>query len=105
MATIAGIVLSYYEPIEATHLLEYGLLSVLIIYALAGEKHRPFPINLYYKAALITLLIGIADEIHQGSLPNRVFDVNDILINAISGVLGLFFLWGMNDIQNRKLEP
>jgi VanZ family protein len=50
---------------------------------------------LYVAAALLTLGVGVLDEVYQGWLPNRCFDVNDIITNGSSGVLGLIYVWGV----------
>lgn len=39
-------------------------------------------------AVLLTSLYGIADEIHQMFVPNRAPDPNDVLADAVGGLLG-----------------
>ncbi len=94
-AVTGVLVANFGAPAEATHLLEYGGLGMVIFYTLAKEKDKPLSQGLYYQAAIITLLIGVADELYQGYLPNRYYDLNDIITNAVSGALGLLFLWGV----------
>ncbi len=40
-------------------------------------------------AFLITLLCGWGDEGIQHILPNRVYDIKDVRLNGMSGLLGL----------------
>lgn len=82
-------------PAEAAHFLEYGGLSILIFYKLRHNHARMRSAPLYVAAALLTLGVGVLDELYQGWLPNRYFDVNDIITNGSSGVLGLIFVWGV----------
>jgi VanZ family protein len=39
-------------------------------------------------AVLLTSLYGIADELHQMVVPNRAPDPNDVLADAVGGLLG-----------------
>ncbi|MBN2037804.1 MAG: VanZ family protein [Chitinispirillaceae bacterium] len=71
--------------IERIHLLEYGVLGVLLVIACARHMcHRiAFPC-----AVLLTYCIGLGDETVQHFLPNRVAEIRDGITNAVSGFLG-----------------
>ena len=75
---------------ERTHLIEYGVVAVLILEALterAGHGRRvPLPAVL---AILATALIGAVDECIQAFLPTRVFDVQDIVFNTLAAVMAV----------------
>lgn len=76
------------DPIERTHLFEYGLLAVLIYEALL-ERDRtarsvPVPAAL---AVVITALLGWIDEGIQALVPQRVYDLRDVGVNALAGLL------------------
>ena len=98
------------NPYEFTHLPEYAILSILIIWALdknklirigtQKEKNMKSPIikNLYFLSGAGTGVIGIADEIYQYFLPNRFFTLYDIFLNILGGILGLLIFWR---IKNR----
>jgi hypothetical protein len=74
------------DPIERTHLFEYGLLAVLIYEALVERKSNsgavPVPGVL---AVLLTALLGWIDEGIQAVIPNRTYDVRDAGVNALAG--------------------
>ena len=74
------------KPIEAIHFVEYGVLALLWLrWALyAHPNPGAFPI-----ALLATVLTGVLDELWQWVVPRRYFDVRDIAINAVGGLLAL----------------
>ncbi len=75
------------SPEEQIHFLEYGLVGVLFARALAAGK--PYTWRTYAGAFLLGTLAGWLDEILQGLLPNRHYDIRDIWLNAVSVALGL----------------
>jgi VanZ family protein len=73
-------------PEEAVHLLEYGLLSILVFNALSYKIRDR---SVYVIAGFIVLLVGILDEFIQWLIPGRYWGYNDVAINGLAGV---FFL-------------
>lgn len=77
---------------ERLHLLEYGLLGLFIYLALVERKRHtakwtwPRPALL---AAFLTGLCGWGDEIIQGILPSRYYDLRDVAWNTIAGCLAI----------------
>ena len=75
---------------ERTHLIEYGVVAVLIYDALRERvsqgRRVPVPALL---AILATTLVGVLDESIQAFLPNRVFDPQDILFNVLAAVMAV----------------
>jgi VanZ family protein len=78
-------------PLEQAHLVEYSVLSVLVYLALS--RYGQFGSIAGWGLALV-VAVGIADEMYQWYLPTRFFDVRDIFVNSISGLLG-FALVGL----------
>lgn len=76
-------------PAEKMHLLEYGFLSCLVLNTTGGIHSR---MTRYLYTALIVGAIGCGDELIQKLLPNRVYDVKDMALNFISGILGLMLV-------------
>lgn len=71
-------------PEEQIHFIEYGILSGLIYVALSQNVHN---ISVYFLSAFIVFVFGAIDEVIQWILPNRIFDIRDILINGFAGIL------------------
>lgn len=71
---------------ERSHLIEFGVLAVLIFEALTERarngRHVPLPALI---AILATATLGVIDEGIQVFLPGRVFDPIDILFNGLAG--------------------
>lgn len=89
IATIFGYYLKTITiPAEKTHLMEYALLSYFIGKAFQLEDTKNQDIR-YFQAFLLITFIGSLDEGIQYYLPNRVFDIKDILMNSLAGFLGL----------------
>ena len=73
-------------PVERVHLIEYGLIGLLAHQAL---RHRFAGGDRALLAVLVTLDVGLIDEVIQGLLPRRFYDTKDILVNTIAGLLGV----------------
>lgn len=75
---------------ERSHLFEYGLVGVLIYQALAERRRQggrvPAPAVL---AVVATALLGWIDEGIQAVLPNRVYALWDVGVNALAGLLAV----------------
>jgi len=88
------------NPYELTHLPEYAILGILILYAVkGGDGRRREKVNesyYYFRSAMITGLLGTIDELYQGILPLRYFTWYDVFLNGIGGLLGLTIFWGIN---------
>jgi len=99
---LAGIGYSFSLPLpeERIHLVQFGLLGLLSCSSLRGERTnlrrwiwRPF---------LFVFLVGVADEVLQGFLPDRVFDIRDILFNTLGGIWGILLYLGVTGIRRNK---
>lgn len=90
-AVVLGVVTVYLLALsrtsfpERSHLIEYGVVALLVHAALAeraaGGRYVPLAPLL---AVLATALIGALDECIQLFLPGRVFDPLDMLFNALA---------------------
>ena len=99
---LAGIGYSFSLPLpeERIHLVQFGLLGLLSCSSLRGERTnlrrwiwRPF---------LFVFLVGVADEVLQWFLPDRVFDIRDILFNTLGGIWGILLYLGVTGIRRNK---
>ncbi|MCK5707312.1 MAG: VanZ family protein [Candidatus Aureabacteria bacterium] len=80
---------------EKFHFLEFGILALIVRKSASWN----FPVKLQYTTAIIvTSLIGVLDELFQLILPSRFFDLRDIALNMISGIIAIL---GFEIIHNR----
>ncbi len=72
---------------ERSHLIEYGVVAVLVFEALheraRSGRRVPAP---WFLAIVATALVGAVDEAIQLLLPHRTFDTVDILFNLMAAV-------------------
>lgn len=85
-SVIGALVLGMSIPEERLHFLQYGLMALLARRALSS---RVGPGPQYGLAVLVAGLAGWGDELVQGLLPDRVYDLSDVLVNVLAAVLAL----------------
>ena len=73
-------------PAERLHLVEYGLVAILLLRALRLDFTAK---SAFALAFALTGVVGLVDEGIQAVLPQRYFEFKDILLNIVSGGLGL----------------
>lgn len=73
-------------PAERLHLIEYGLLAFLSYRAFRFDFSNAYSYGL---ALLFSSVFGCIDEGIQYVLPNRNFEVRDVLTNIFASALGL----------------
>ena len=78
------------HPEEAIHILEYGLLSLLIFRALS---HRVRDWSIYITVVLSVLFIGTMDEFIQWMMPQRFWDIKDVIINTLAAAIFQLAVW------------
>lgn len=76
-------------PEEKLHFLTYGLLGWLVSWSMEGQKITPLSGRI--SALLLVWAAGGVDELIQWYLPDRVFDLRDIVFNAVAGTAGILF--------------
>ncbi len=85
ISCLYGLVLYILElPEEQFHFIEYGILSALIYVALTHDINNK---SIYFLSAIIVFVFGTIDEVIQWVLPNRCFDIRDLVMNGIAGIL------------------
>jgi len=78
------------QHLERTHLLEYGVAAWLSWRAIGPLV--PGPVAGYGAAAALAAAIGYGDELVQGILPGRYYDLRDVAMNALGALLGVLVL-------------
>ncbi|WAA13980.1 VanZ family protein [Fervidibacillus halotolerans] len=74
---------------ESLHLIEFAILYVLIVLSLLANGHLTRKTNVF--AALISILYGLIDEIHQSFVPFRSATVIDFVKDTL-GVMIAYML-------------
>jgi VanZ family protein len=75
-------------PEEQIHFIQYGLVGVLFARAVAVRWTDGW--RTFFVALSLAVVAGTLDELLQGHIPNRHYDVHDIWLDAVSALLGLF---------------
>jgi VanZ family protein len=84
------------------HLIAYAVLALLVYRAAAGGIAERVTWRLAAVTLLITIGYGIADEVHQLSVPNRSADVKDLYADAAGAAIALIACWAWGIIQVPK---
>ncbi len=84
------------------HLSAYGILAVLVWWALRGLASQA-PATW---ALLVTVLYGVTDEFHQSFVPGRTMTVEDLVVDLIGASLGLLLVsWvHLRRLRGRLME-
>lgn len=85
-AGVGALVLGLAIPEERLHFLQYGLMAVLARRAVAPRLGGWAQ---YLAAVAIAAAAGWGDELVQGLLPGRVYDLRDVAINASAALLAM----------------
>lgn len=94
--------LNLHRPLERFHLLEYSLLGVLTFWKMAP---RQYSIQFYLRALNVLLVVSFLDEVCQGFVPARYYDIHDIWINLFSGMIGILAFRMMDLDSPLPLHP
>ena len=90
------------SPVERSHLIEYGVVAILIYMALTERRNNggrvPVPALL---AIGITAALGVIDELIQLALPNRVYDPIDIVFNTMAAVMGVGLIVAIDWVRSK----
>ena len=90
------------DPIERIHFVKYGLLAILIFAGQSGNN----TLRKLIPAIILSSSLGCIDESIQYFVPNRVFDMRDILLNLTGSLYGAVFisltlLWRQSQIEDK----
>lgn len=72
---------------KVLHVVTYAVLATLWMWTLAGIEGVPRRMALAFALAL---LLGVALEWYQTTVPGRYGTISDVLLNSVGIVLGLF---------------
>ena len=77
---------------KTLHIIEYGILYVLLYRAFRATSGRP-EWQLRIDALLIAIFYGISDEIHQVMVPTREGRPRDVVIDSFGVTLTYLYIW------------
>lgn len=77
---------------KVVHCVEYGLLGLLVTWALIRSCPTMKPWQWVLIASLLCSLYGITDEFHQSFVPNREADLLDWVADSCGGFFGAFVM-------------
>ncbi len=87
-------------PEERTHIIEYSVLAAFIYMALLERKQNGGHVFSPLLIAILTAsLAGLLDEVFQYMLPDRVFDIRDILFNCTAALMAVVSIMTLNRIS------
>ncbi|WP_066309668.1 VanZ family protein [Bacillus sp. FJAT-29814] len=78
---------------KSTHVLVFGILSLLLFKALEPYRYS------FLLAWFLTILYAITDEYHQSFMPGRVATYKDVLYDSFGALVALILIVA---IKNRK---
>jgi VanZ family protein len=89
---VSTVDLPYFDKL--CHFTEYSGLTILLIRALSLTYATRASTALAVWAAILVVLYGASDELHQAFTPNRVMSGYDLLADAVAaGVVAGVWLW------------
>ncbi|NNF02816.1 MAG: VanZ family protein, partial [Rhodothermales bacterium] len=94
---------------ERSHLIEFGVVAMLIYEALSERRRSGRGVRFPALIAIgATTLIGVVDEVIQLFIPSRVFDPVDIAFNCFAAVLAVTSMavlaFGKRTVMRRRSE-
>ena len=84
------VVIPFGAPDYVAHAINYAVLGVLLVWALAGGQWRAITGSVIAAAVLLAVVFGIADEFHQSFIPGREATVKDVIADAVGASVGTF---------------
>ena len=95
------VVTSAVVMVERVHFVQYGILGVLCHRAV--NPHYGACRRISYTLAVV-FLVGFIDEVIQGLLPSRYYDIRDIRLNVIAGGLPLVAFYLLPQVRGEEKE-
>ena len=84
------------------HAFNFAVLAILLAWAIsASEMLSPGKFRL---ASSLTFLYALSDEIHQIFVPTRTFQIQDLIVDGLGALLGLFLFQRLAMFRGRKAE-
>ena len=92
-------------PDYVAHAINYGVLTVLLVWACAAGDWSAMTAPLIGSAVILAVLLGIADEFHQSFIPGREATVRDVLADAVGAVVGACVASVVVALRRHQVRP
>ncbi len=79
----------------------YALLGALALRAFAGGRWAGVTARAVVAAALLAVVYGVTDELHQTRVPGRTADVRDVAADAAGAGLAVAAGWSWRRLSSR----
>lgn len=89
-------------PAKRIHVAEYMALSFAVAWV---TRRWVRGARLVLWTAALTALFGLHDEMLQGLLPDRTFGLDELLVDALSGLAGAMILQGLRLVGAEEARP
>lgn len=73
---------------QLLHIAEFAVFGFLLARSFKNAQSPIFKREFIILAIIVSLLYGLSDEFHQTFVPNRGFEMLDLLADFIGGILG-----------------
>lgn len=95
--------LRFGNPVERTHLFEFGVIAVLVYLALLERRDNGATVRAPAVAAVVIgATLGWIDEGIQAVLPNRFFDPIDLAFNTGAALLAVLAVLALRWARSRR---
>lgn len=71
---------------KGLHAVVYGALAICVSLALSRSQRPLSELTLFWAPIVFATAYGMTDEIHQRFVPNRFFEISDMLANGAGAV-------------------
>ena len=93
---------------KGVHLVEYGVLGLLVAHAALRTWPRRHALRTATLALFLTVLFGFVDEVHQAVVPGRESEALDLVADAAGAGLGVALRYAISlgaALARRRAEP
>jgi len=93
---------------KCAHVGEYAVLAALLWCALresAADDPRRWDWPVAGRVMLVVVLYAASDEFHQRFVPSRQATLQDVLVDALGGLVGLAAVWAARKCRRRAAAP
>src|SRR6266478_8176216 len=91
--SIATILSIHFALRKLGHLIEYGILAVLLWRALRGRLTSTGNLVIASLVFMVSAIFAASDELHQSFVPSRTASMRDVAIDIGGAMIGLAICW------------